>query len=133
MVKLVQYEKSGTFNVLYRIPAQNERRASSLFRRNKQSLPNVCGVPFDLFYRNNNRLKYPVSRCFRQIFLFPNEVIFHENVYPFVAGEAVPLARQTPNCIQHLTRLSQTRKSTDTFNDSRPRKNGLCKMSSFRS
>jgi hypothetical protein len=45
MSDIIEHFKKGTFEEQYWLPAHNERRESSLFRRNKKFIRDKCGTP----------------------------------------------------------------------------------------
>jgi len=119
MSKLVEHFKKGTFEEQYWIPAHNERRESSLFRKNKKFIRDECGAPCWVCGKKEDREVHHVFEWAFWNALSPRKVTNILNAIEFYDEDYIASADDPKKLHQYLTELSKTKKFLDTPDDAR--------------
>ncbi len=119
MADITEHFKEGTFEEQYWIPAHNERRESSQFKKNKQFIRDECGAPC---WVCGSKTDLEVHHVFEWAFwnaLDPKKVTNILKAIEFYDEDYVAKAKEPDKLHAHLAGLSKTKKFVDTPDDAR--------------
>lgn len=119
MSHLEEHFKQGTFEEQYWIPAHNDRRESSLFRKNKKFIRDECGAPC---WVCNSTEDLEVHHVFEWAFwnaLDPRKVTNILNAIEFYDDDYVSKAPGSDKLRTYLDGLSRDKQVIDTPDDAR--------------
>jgi hypothetical protein len=119
MADIVEHFKKGTFEEQYWLPAHNERRESSLFKKNKKFIRDECGAPCWICGSKKNR---EVHHIFEWAFwnaMSPKKMTNILNAIEFYDDDYVGRVKKTKKLREALDDLVRAKKYVDTPDDMR--------------